>query len=479
MKKRFLLLCFLSIRFIGFNQLGTIDPNFNVVTGFGPDEWTGRGEIIVQQPDGKLLVGGTFTEYNGSQAKRLVRINLDGSIDNSFQIGDGFTGVSPYVKAIAVQPDGKILVGGNFLEFNGTTRHRIVRLNSNGTLDVSFNPNSGFDSDVNTIAIQSDGKIIVGGLFAAYDWLNSGGVERQRIARLNSDGSLDMSFVPKVFTTTFGQIPIHQVIVQPDGKILVGGRFISYDEKQRINVLRLNTDATLDTSFGSDDETDFQANDFTGLYGEVFKMALLSNGKVVIGGNFEFQHTATRSGLARLNADGSKDETMEMTEWLNVEAMAVQADGKIFLSTAGFTRARRYLENGMMDPAFPEVTINNAARSIIIQDDGNITMVGYFSYNPQGIMRLIGDTPNNTTSNIEINLNALNVYPNPTQDFIFVKNIPINSSVKLVDLSGKVHVHTNAQVDILKMDCQHLKSGSYFLEINSEAGTKVLKIVVL
>jgi uncharacterized delta-60 repeat protein len=477
MKKNIVTYLSFFISFLTLSQLGTIDPDFNVGTGFGPDSWTGRCEIIVQQPDGKLLVGGTFTEYNGVQANRLVRINLDGSFDNSFQIGDGFTGVSPYIKTIAIQPDGKILIGGNFLEFNGVTRHRIVRLNADGSMDSGFDPKTGFDSDVNTIALQSDGKIIVGGLFSKYDWLNSGGVDRQGLARLNSDGTLDLSFVPKNFTTTFGQIPIHQLIVQPNGKILVGGRFISYDEKQRINILRLNSDGTLDSSFGNDDETDFKPNAFTGFYGEVFKMELLPDGKIVIGGNFEYQHESTRSGLARLNPDGSRDQTLAMTEWLNVEALVVQSDGKIFLSTAGFTRARRYLENGSVDPDFPEISINNAARSIIIQQDGNITMVGYFSYNPQGIKRLIGDTPN--TSSLEANAieSEINLFPNPANEFIYIENLNGESTIKIFDFSGR-HIYSetiNAQNHMIYIN--DLSKGTYILQVESNGIKNTQKII--
>ena len=131
------------------------------------------------------------------------------------------------MSALALQPDGKILIGGAFLFFNGTARNRLARLNADGTLDLTFNPGSGANDFVSAIAVQPDGKIIIGGAFTIYN-----GSSRLRIARLNSDGSVD---------PTFGGVPddvVRAIVVQPDGKILIGGDFFLYNGSSRNHIVR-------------------------------------------------------------------------------------------------------------------------------------------------------------------------------------------------------------------------------------------------
>ena len=109
------------------------------------------------QSDGKILVGGTFFTYNGVSANRVIRLNSDGSVDNTFVTGTGFNN---YVLSIVIQSDGKILVGGGFTAYNGVSANRIIRLNSDGSIDNTFVTGTGFDNYVYSIAIQSDGKIL-------------------------------------------------------------------------------------------------------------------------------------------------------------------------------------------------------------------------------------------------------------------------------------------------------------------------------
>jgi len=146
--------------------------------------------------------------------KKLARLNSDGSADTSFPDPN----INSQVYAITMQSDGKILVGGFFTSVGGLPRNRLVRFNSDGTLDAGFNANIvGTLGDVSSIAVQADGKILVGGLFTSVD-----GTARKNFARLNSDGTLD---------TTYGNLDINQwvgeVRVQADGRILLGGGFTS------------------------------------------------------------------------------------------------------------------------------------------------------------------------------------------------------------------------------------------------------------
>jgi uncharacterized delta-60 repeat protein len=164
-------------RAISLNTDGSKDTTFNIGTGFNnPVNSTSI------QSDGKILVGGQFTTFTGATQNRLIRLNSDGSKDTSFNIGTGF---GSFVFSTAIQSDGKILVGGAFTTFTGATENRLIRLNSDGSKDTSFNIGSGFNSSVLSTAIQSDGKILVGGNFTTYQ-----GVSSFRNILLNSDGSV-------------------------------------------------------------------------------------------------------------------------------------------------------------------------------------------------------------------------------------------------------------------------------------------------
>ena len=128
------------------------------------------------QADGKILVGGDFTSVGGQTRNNIARLNPDGSLDASFDPNASF-----FVEALAVQADGKILVVGLFSSIGGQTRNGIARLNSDGSLDANFDPNA--NGQVHAVAVQADGKILVGG-----DFTSIGGQTRNRIARLTTTG---------------------------------------------------------------------------------------------------------------------------------------------------------------------------------------------------------------------------------------------------------------------------------------------------
>lgn len=218
----------------------TIDTSFNTTTGFTASEDV---QMMILQPDGKLLVGGRFTSYKGSTYNRIIRLNSDASIDTSFTIGTGFD--SNIVRgAMALQSDGKIIVGGDFTTYNGVSTPRLVRLNADGTRDTSFNVGTGFNASVNSVAIQSDGKIVVAGGFTSY----SGSSAQTVLLRLNTDGTRDTTF-----NTGAGPIfTIDAVKLQADGKIIVaGGYTTTYSGSTANQLFRVNTDGTLDNTFSA------------------------------------------------------------------------------------------------------------------------------------------------------------------------------------------------------------------------------------
>src|SRR5262249_1432543 len=135
-------------------------------------------------------------------------------------------------------------IGGNFSALGNQVRNGIGRLNADGSVDATFNPaaNSTHAVSVLSLAVQSDGKILIGGSFT-----NLGGQACANLARLNPDGTMDPSFNAGV--PEFSLSYVRSIVVQADGRILVGGHFFSVDGQPRTNLARLNVDGTLDTAF--------------------------------------------------------------------------------------------------------------------------------------------------------------------------------------------------------------------------------------
>jgi uncharacterized delta-60 repeat protein len=206
----FLAICLYSINI--FAQDGALDLTFNPGTGANNDVMS-----TAIQTDGKIIIGGDFTAYNGTTVNRIARLNSDGSLDGSFNTG---TGSDQPVKSITIQTDGKIIIGGFFATYSGTTVNNITRLNTGGSLDGSFNTGTGPSGPVMSTAIQTDGKIIIGGSFFNYN-----GSTANNISRLNTDGSLDGSFN----TGTGADSYVYTTAIQTDGKIIIGGLFTAYN----------------------------------------------------------------------------------------------------------------------------------------------------------------------------------------------------------------------------------------------------------
>ena len=206
-----------------------------------------------------------------------------GNFDPSFGSGTGANGI---INAMVIQSDGKIIVAGNFTTFNGVSRENIARLNSDGSLDESFNPAAAATDDILEVLIQQDGKIII----ADYT---------KGIVRMNTDGSLDTDF------NLGGSGPLYSTIdalaLQVDGKIVIGGAFYQYNDVTRNHIARLNSDGTLDTSF--DPGTGFS-------WGapSVKAIKIQDDGKILVGGLFsDFNGVDINDNLIRLNTDGSID----------------------------------------------------------------------------------------------------------------------------------------------------------------------------
>ncbi len=192
------------------------------------------------QSDGKIIVVGDFKFVDGAISKRIARLNADGTPDTDFttNIGDGFGTQS--TRMVIVQPDGKIIAGGQTTTVDGTASNGIARFNSDGTPDLDFTTNIGnglVSQGTRAIALQSDGKILAGGIFTRID-----GNTSNYIARLNSDGTPDLDFTTNIGTGFNGFV--NSMAVQPDDKIIVGGQYTSVDGTTSNRIARLNSDGT-------------------------------------------------------------------------------------------------------------------------------------------------------------------------------------------------------------------------------------------
>ena len=248
---------------------GELDNSFNVSMDFEP------GEIrsSARQADGKIIIGGFFRTLNDARYKSIARLNTDNSLDSSFSIEANGT-----VFAIAIQADGKILIGGSFTVVNGTNQRRIARLNADGSIDLTFDTESGANNNVIDIAVQPDGKILVGGSF---DRISSS--TKYFVARLNADGSIDNTFTSELLpssSSSFLKTSITRIALQNDGKILLGGRIISDADNDPFNtvpIIRLNLDGSIDSTFELF-ETDNS---------NIFDIVVLPDGKILIAGFIE------------------------------------------------------------------------------------------------------------------------------------------------------------------------------------------------
>lgn len=321
--------------------------------------------VVVVQLDGKILIGGSFQEVsvNGGAAvprNRIARLNPDSTLDTAFD-----PNANGNVLAIAVQPDGKILVGGYFNDSNGSKtiggarRNFIARLDPATGLADSFDPNA--NDLVLSIAVQADGRILAGGEFSGPNSI--GGQTRNNIARLDATTGLADSFDPNANGW------VNAVVVQPDGKILVSGWFAganSIGGQQRNRIARLDAKTGLADSFNPD------ADDI------VHRLALQADGKILAGGYFTSIGGQPRTRFARLDGTTGLADSLDPSPNNELDAIAVQADGKILLG-GYFTNIHNYIarldtNSGLPDSFYP--TRNAAVFAIAVQADGKILVGG-------------------------------------------------------------------------------------------------------
>jgi uncharacterized delta-60 repeat protein len=346
---------------------------------------------IAVQKDGRILVGGTFTAVNGAPRNYLARLNSDGTLDSTFNASLETDRRQGQVNSILVLPDGKILAGGRFTA-SGGERGSLVRFDPDGSLDHSFAA-FNYQSFVRKLLLQPDGKILIAGALGLPNQIRF-----RQLARLNPNGTPDTDFSAEINP---GGI-VEAIEIQTDGRILVGGFFTAVNGALRNNIARLETSGTLDANFDSGAGTDYS----------ILALAVQNDGGIIIGGNFNSYRSIPRRALARLLPDGSLDTAYAAatdTDCL-IKTIVVQPDGTTLVGGAGTfyqssTVSTNYLTRVGADGRIEENLVagfdynghNNSVQVIVRQPDGKILAGGAFnSYNGiahRSIIRLQRQAP--------------------------------------------------------------------------------------
>lgn len=412
-------------------QAGSPDTSFGVADGT-PDgmvsTWLGQGDdvanAIITQPDGKVIMVGNHD--NGKSTDMMIaRYNRDGSMDQSFGTGTGGTpkGVvdislgekDDFAASVVLQPDGKIVVGGYHME-GDTTNMVAVRINADGTPDKSFGKGAqgtpdgivnislgDGNEDVRTIALDATGRIVLAG-----NTLDKSGHINMVVVRLNPDGSPDQSFAkgsgtPQGFTAVelgTGTDELADMALAADGKIILVGTH-GPKTNSDMTVLRLNTDGSLDQSFGTAD--DGTPNGVVSLNlgsgNDVARgLAIDPRGRIVVVGDSAGSDGTTDVIVARLKADGTLDEDFAVAEDegprgimrvrqgpgnANATDVVLDSEGRIivagFHEQGGFTKVSvlRFTDDGKLDEAFGDAQDQTAKGTVnVAMSAGNDVAAG-------------------------------------------------------------------------------------------------------
>ena len=421
---------------------GSVDLTFDPTANGSLLGLTGRSPLVntvLEQPDGKLIIAGEFTGVNGTLRNNIARLNADGTVDESFQPGYGPDGS---VDGMALQSDGKVVIIGSFQRVNVRSFPLIARLNPNGSLDDTFS--CPMEGDLNLrltgVAIQTTGKIWIGGIFTHVN-----GVSRRNLARLNSDGSLDTSVDPQVQVPGnsvwvnqlalqvddkllvagawsdpvrslirlnadgsadpgFATLVVEYPIVGPDirdvscnaqGSIAIVGNFTSVNGIPRLHVARLNPNGSVDTRFSNGEGPNYN------FLGHVW---MLPDDKLILSGNFDYFNGIPRQGIARLNSDGTVDPTFDSGDAggvppghspQTVEVLPL-SNGDVLVATHPYWENEttngvfRLDATGRRVPGFSPL-LHAAVESVgrmVLQPDGKVIFGTFGSYTRSSLVRV-------------------------------------------------------------------------------------------
>lgn len=468
---------------------------------YAPDNFANAGGsnletmVMVKDGSGRVVIGGLFNTVEGQAGYQgVARFKADDSLDTSFKVT-----TNAYVKAVAIQSDGKILIGGDFNYVTGTgsasavTSSGIARLNVDGTVDSTFHnvPLFKVNSPVRSIAVQPDGKIVVGGYFTSFD-----SVPRSYLVRLNTDGTQDTSF------TALPNNQIEDVKLQADGKMVIAGSFTQVQGTDIRGVARLNADGTLDTTFVPNAANPAALNGSHGGLFPVYQIAIQADNKIVVnGGPLNFAGEVHR-GVVRLNTNGTPDSNFKpfINDWGAAVALQNVGGAQKIVVGGSFTQAgerdvtsgaaigtdvarqgiARFNPDGTVDTDFDTSYGTNAwVWAVLPNDDGTVYLGGKFTsvsgMARRGIARLAELDPTKQVINFAAPqpgtysaLNGSSVSWNPTPPTTSSANLPVTYT----SLSASVCT-VNASTGAVTLVTPAV-TGLCTIEANAAAGTQTV-----
>ncbi|MEO6902592.1 MAG: T9SS type A sorting domain-containing protein [Bacteroidia bacterium] len=495
--------------------------------------YRGRAEANIQtasiQIDGKIVFGGNFYEINGLIANNISRLNPDGSFDQTFNQHSGFNGP---VLASAEYMNKRLIVGGEFSRYNYQFKSNIVRLIENGNVDASFNTGSGTNGKVNTVAVQKNGKILIGGKFTSYNGNNC-----NNLARLNSNGSFDASF-----SEAGADGEVRKIIIDNDGKIIIAGDFENVNGVAIRTVARLNPKGTIDNSFAPS----------SGLYAKGYNCIISSRGKIYVAVIYETGGFSRGTDVYCLNKNGSRDSTFKIAtkDFYRINTLAFNNDNKLLVGGLAIYASRfggypgivaQLNLDGSYDSVFNHVDLQNAlngnVRTINVLNNDRMIIGGEFSANDFTTLNHIallnrdgtvneeftGDAEGNIYTSTFVNNDKMivagsfteytgevrngiarisllesegkirrseilsldkqdkilmSVYPNPASSFITVENIELGSTLRIFNAVGVQVFNQVATNTKLKIDLADFSNGFYFIVAENGSSKSTLKFIV-
>lgn len=478
-------------------QVGGLDPSFDVdgrvSTLIGQSS---NAYAVALQPDGKIVIAGTC-QQNNIAVIYVARYHANGILDSTFD-GDGIA-ITPFsiyanvASAIAIQPDGKIVVAGSIIN-QGIYDFAVIRYNTIGSLDTSFDGDGkvstkiGIASDeAYALALQPDGKIVVGGMSVV-----SLGADFA-LVRYNTNGSLDTTFSNDGKVTTSlnsGNDLINALVIQPNGKIVVVGYSYLNGTDCDVAVARYNSDGSLDLSFDNDG---FVITPFGNELDYATDVLLQPDGKIVVGGQ-SYNGVDLDMFLLRYLSTGSLDNTFDVDGKVILDinndnnatnSIALQSDGKILIGGYSANTSIdfclvRYLPNGTLDNSFDgdgivttAITSSlDKANGMVIQPDKKIVLAGYSSINGVDSTVLCRYFMDNALTVSGTNAKAsFQIFPNPfSETTTLVFNQELNqASVTLYSLIGQtITILNNVSGNNIAINRNGLPAGLYLIQVSEK-----------
>lgn len=490
-------------------QDGILDVTFGS-SGIVQTVSTHEAFDMIIQPDNKIIVVGSINMGSNNEDIAVVRYNSDGSLDNSFGtngiVNVDFNGGNDDASSVALQSDGKIVMVGRAQNAsNDNLDIAVIRLNSNGTLDNSFATNGKYQLDVDgyafdyalDMALQTDGKIVLVAM-AGTDMF-----AKNAVIRLNSNGTLDNTFdgdgLVKAFSFgSFTMSLLHSLVIQNDGKIIVAG-----SKNNNFALARLNSDGSLDNTYAT-----------SGIYsGSTMatssELYLQADGKLLA----TYSHaTQTEVIVIRLNQNGTDDTGFGTNGKVTTQVgspsdidytkdIVVQPNGKIIVTGSSYTGTSsyspsdylviRYNSNGTIDNTFGSssngIVVTSVAskdedrgKSIKLQSDGKIVVGGSSCTGACNFVILRYNNADATTEVADKSIFQTNpiIFPNPTNDFVTVSNLPKGSVVSILDITGKVIYNSIIKDEKTTINTTDFLNGVYILQVSNNGAFATKKLMV-